>query len=255
VINGRISDGSFGRYKTIRFLLKGVLNQVSLWCMQSQGDADRILELGADPSRVYMMGNVKFDEYSRSFEPSRADLPEGSNELWWVAGSTHPGEEQIILDVYQKVKKTDPRWKLVIAPRHIERASQVRELAAQHGSKDVVVIDTIGQLRFLYSKASLVFVGKSLCGGGGQNIIEPAFFAKAIVIGPKTANFRDIVACFKEKNAIVQVEDARSFETAVLKLCADASGREALGAAARRVITSNQGATRRVLEHLTGLLK
>jgi 3-deoxy-D-manno-octulosonic-acid transferase len=255
VINGRISDGSFGRYKAIHFFLKGILNQVSLWCMQSQRDAGRILELGADPSRVFMMGNVKFDDYSQPLDPSQADQLGGKNELWWVAGSTHPGEEKIILDVYGKIIKDNPRWRLVIVPRHIERASQIKELITQRGLMDVKVIDTIGQLRFLYSKASLVFVGKSLCVGGGQNIIEPAYYGKAIVIGPKVDNFRDIVACFKDKNAIVQVEDAQSFETAVRDLCANASKREALGAAAREVIAVNQGATKRILEHLSGLLK
>lgn len=255
VINGRISDGSLGRYKAIRFVLKGILNQVSLWCMQSQRDAGRILELGAESSRVFMTGNIKFDEYYQSSDPSQSDLLGGKNELWWVAGSTHPGEEKIILDVYGKIIKDDPAWRLVIVPRHVERASQIKQLVTQQGFKGVTVIDTIGHLRFLYSQASLVFVGKSLCVGGGQNIIEPAFYGKAIVIGPLVENFRDIVACFKDKNAIVQVEDARSFETAIRALCADAPKREALGVAARKVIAANQGATKRVLGHLAGLLK
>jgi len=254
VINGRISDGSFGRYKAVRWWLKGVLNQVSLWCMQSQRDADRILALGAEPARVFMMGNLKFDEFSQIPESPPVKMTGGKNELWWVAGSTHPGEEEMVLDVYDKVKKDNPKWRLVIVPRHVERSPQINELIKSRGIKDVIVIDTIGQLRFLYSKASLVFVGKSLCVGGGHNIIEPAYYGKAIVIGPMVWNFRDIVACFREKNAVVQVEDARSFEIAVRDLCADASKREILGIAARAVVSENQGAGQRILEHLAGLL-
>ena len=255
VINGRISDGSFGRYKAIRFLLKGVLNQVNIWCMQSLMDAKRIMELGAESSRVLVTGNVKFDYASESSDSSVSDLFKSEDELWWVAGSTHPGEEEIVLEVYSKIIKDDPRWRLVIAPRHVERALQIRELITHRGLKDVTVIDTIGHLHLLYSRASLVFVGKSLCVGGGHNIIEPAFYGKAIVIGPKVQNFRDIVACFKQENAIVQVEDAHAFETAVRELCADAPKREALGAAAKRVIAVNQGATQRSLECVAGLLK
>jgi 3-deoxy-D-manno-octulosonic-acid transferase len=255
VINGRISDASFGRYKAVRFLLKGILNQVSLWCMQSPRDAKRIMDLGAESSRVVMTGNIKFDEGPRALDLSYVHFPSGKDELWWVAGSTHPGEEEIVLDVYSKIIKDDPKWRLVIAPRHVQRAPQIRELIARRGLKDVIVIDTIGQLRSLYAKASLVFVGKSLCVGGGHNIIEPAFYGKAIIIGPKCENFRDIVACFKEGNAIVQVKDAHAFEIAVRALCVDASKREALGAAAREVIAANRGATERILEHLLGLLK
>jgi len=255
VINGRISDNSFGRYKAIRFLLKGVLNQVSVWCMQSQQDAQRIMALGAQSSRVKVTGNIKFDEYSLSSDLSSLNLTNNKDERWWVAGSTHPGEEEIVLDVYEKIVKDDPPWRLVIAPRHIERASKIKEFIIGRGLKDVIVIDTIGQLRSLYSQASLVFVGKSLCVGGGHNIIEPALYGKAIVIGPKTGNFKDIVACFKQGNAIVQVEDAHSFEMAVKELCADPSKREILGKAAKAVIAANQGATKRSLEHLSEFLK
>lgn len=277
VINGRISDNSFGRYQAIRFLLKSILNQVSIWCMQSQRDAARIIELGAQSSRVMVTGNIKFDNLSFDLDSSVSNFVSSKEDLWWVAGSTHPGEEEIVLDVYGKIIKDNPHWRLVVAPRHIERVAQIITLVSSRGFKavkfselknlsssnalagnpenTVIIVDTIGQLRFLYAKASLVFVGKSLCVGGGHNIIEPAFYAKAIVIGPRVENFRDIVACFKEKNAIVQLEDGSAFEMAVKELCADASRRESLGLAAKKVIADNQGATRRSLECLAEFLK
>lgn len=271
VINGRISDGSFGRYKAMRFYLKGILNQVSMWCMASPRDAERIMELGAESSRVAVTGNAKFDEDPMCLDSSYADFPSGKDELWWVAGSTHPGEEDIVLDVYAEIIKKDHQWRLVIAPRHIERVGKIVELITRRGfkavkfsqmpssmgpsEKIVVVLDTIGHLRSLYAKASLVFVGKSLCVGGGQNVIEPAVLGKAIVIGPKVDNFRDIVACFKEYNAIVQVKDAHAFAVAIKELSADALKRDTLGRRAKEVVIANQGAAQRSLERLAEFLK
>jgi 3-deoxy-D-manno-octulosonic-acid transferase len=257
VINGRISEASFGRYKAISFLLKGILSQVSAWCMQGARDAQRIRELGAETSRVTVTGNLKFDDLPKAGDltiPSFFNQEESGKSLWWVAGSTHPGEEEIVMDVYSKIIQDDPRWKLVIVPRHIERASQIRELGVRRGIKDLIVVDTIGQLRSLYSIASLVFVGKSLCVGGGQNIIEPAFYGKAIIVGPRCANFRDVVACFKDADAIVQVDDVHMFEKAVRALAADPIRRAKLGAAAKAVITVNQGASQRSLERLAEFL-
>ncbi len=254
VINGRISDTSCGRYKAIRPILKGILNQVELWCMQSQKDADRIMELGAQASRVSVTGNIKFDDAAQAPDVALRGFDIGQDELWWVAGSTHPGEEEILLDVYSKLINKDPNWRLVIAPRHVERASQIKDLVSKRGLKSVIVVDTIGQLRSLYALASLVFVGKSLCVGGGHNIIEPAVYGKAIVIGPMVTNFRDIVACFKDAKAIVQVKDTEEFEHEVLSLCADPSRREILGNAAHDVIAANQGAASRSLEKLARLI-
>ena len=189
-----------------------------------------------------------------------------------MAGSTHPGEEDIVLDVYAGIIKKNPQWRLVIAPRHVERAGKIIELITRRGfkavkfsqmpsamgiqsEKTVIVVDTIGHLRSLYAKASLVFVGKSLCVGGGQNVIEPAFYGKAIVIGPKVENFRDIVACFKENNALVQVEDEHAFAAAIKELSADALKREALGQRAKEVVAANQGAAQRSLERLAEFLQ
>jgi len=270
VINGRISDNSFGRYKAIRFLLKEILNQVSVWCMQSHRDAERIKELGAKPLHVVVTGNVKFDDAAKASDKIIDNLLGSKDELWWIAGSTHSGEEEIVLDVYTKIVKENPQWRLIIAPRHIERVGEVMGLISQRGleavkysqiltspsaaRKDIVIVDTIGQLRSLYSFASMVFVGKSLCVGGGHNIIEPAFFGKAIVIGPKFENFKDIVTCFKEGDAVVVVEDAEAFEKSIMSLSIDASKREALGHAALKVIAANQGATQRSLDFLEGLI-
>ncbi|MDE2027360.1 MAG: 3-deoxy-D-manno-octulosonic acid transferase [Candidatus Omnitrophica bacterium] len=268
VINGRISDASFSRYKWVRLLLRNVLNQIRVWCMQSKTDADRVIDLGAEASKVVVVGNIKFDEPVKPAQSSVWSWEQGRN--WWVAGSTHPGEEDMVLDAYIKLIEHYPQWRLIIAPRHVERTDKIMQLIAGRAMKSVkfsqwdkkalardtvVIVDTIGQLRSLYSVASLVFVGKSLVKGGGQNIIEPASYGKAVIIGPHVQNFRDIVACFKEREALVQVADPESFEKAVLSLGADEERRRALGDAAKEVVAVNQGATERCLEYLAGFLQ
>ena len=263
IINGRISDRSFGRYQLIKGLLKGILNNVSAFAMQSELDAQRIVDLGADKSRVQAVGNIKFDDIDSRVRGNDSGMGFGNDKFIWIAGSTHPGEEDIVLEVFKKLKPSYPDWQLMIAPRHVERTAEVMALVEKAGLKgalfskldsrfrgndSVIIVDTIGDLRRLYSFAALVFVGKSLCIGGGHNIIEPAFFAKPIIIGPRMENFRDITACFKTEDAIAQVQDAAEFESAVKDLMADQQKREALGKSARRVIDKNQGATERALK-------
>jgi 3-deoxy-D-manno-octulosonic-acid transferase len=254
IINGRISDRSIGRYRMIKALLKSILSKVGVFAMQSQLDAERIKELGAPYTKVHTTGNLKFDDVKDGLAESLGFAP----QPLWIAGSTHPGEEQIILDVFKKLSG----WSLIIAPRHVERVEEVMHLITQAGFKafkfserkgagssdEVVVVDTIGQLRNLYASASLVFVGKSLCVGGGHNVIEPAVFAKPIVIGPMTENFRDIVACFKAEDAIIQANDILEFENTILNLSLNKDKREILGARARDVVNKNQGASARTLE-------
>ncbi|MBI3601589.1 MAG: 3-deoxy-D-manno-octulosonic acid transferase [Candidatus Omnitrophica bacterium] len=287
IINGRISDVSYGRYKAIKFLLKRVLEKVSLFCMQTDRDVRRMVELGAPQDKVFTVGNIKFDdlpsdstmsfpsrhggiignpEYTSSRSPTNAF---GDDRIW-VAGSTHPGEEEIVLDVYGKMIKEHSQWHLIIAPRHVERTAEIVRLVEKKGlsaiklsdsgwprqgqdpllGSSVVVVDTIGHLRSLYARSSLVFVGKSLCVGGGHNIIEPAFYAKPIIIGPHMDNFRDIAALFKTQGALIQVKDSMEFEQQVKRLMTDEFLRTQLGEKAYGVVKANQGAGARILKML-----
>ena len=262
IVNGRISDRSFGRYQAVRFFFKGVLSDVRAFCMQSDTDAKRIMALGADPARVRVVGNIKFDDESGGGAPETPRVfPAGQHV--WIAGSTHPGEEAVVLAVYRNMRDAGLPWRLVLAPRHVERAGEIMELVRQNGfegrmfsqiaqgspsaADDVLVVDTIGHLRGLYAQASLVFMGKSLRKGGGQNVIEPAFFARAVVVGPMTANFRDILARFKEDGAIVQVKDDEEFSDAILGLARDEGHRAVMGQKAAAVIAKNKGGLERTL--------
>ncbi len=262
IINGRISDRSFGRYQSIRGLLKDVLQKVNIFAMQSELDADRIKGLGAPPERVWVAGNMKFDDVPTAAEAHLHVAGFAPQQPLWIAGSTHPGEEKIILKVFTKLKTRYPSWQLVLAPRHIERTKEViaavkqagyshlrfSELRAGFDPQAVIVVDTIGHLRGLYAYASLVFVGKSLCVGGGHNVIEPAYYGKPIVVGPWTENFLDIVSIFKDHEALIQVKDEAALEPAIQKLMADEPSRIALGKRARALVDRHQGAGIRTLK-------
>ncbi len=261
ITNGRVSDVSYGRYKAIRVLLRKTIEKVSFFCMQSDTDAARIIELGADKDKILTVGNIKFDELP-SHQEILVQLPILKDRPVWVAGSTHPGEEEIVLRVFAKHRDS---WGLVIAPRHVDRSEQIVGLVQSRGFKavrfsqlspsqdtkdTVIVVDTIGHLCALYAQASLVFVGKSLCVGGGHNIIEPAFYAKPVIIGPYMQNFRDVTALFKTQGAIVQVKDELEFEGQVARLIGDEHLRTQLGQKAYAVVKANQGSTERTLKIL-----
>jgi 3-deoxy-D-manno-octulosonic-acid transferase len=265
VVNGRISDKSYGSYRMIRWFMRRFLPLVQVFCMQSDEDVERIIYLGASRDRVHNVGNVKFDDLPAAGNLRLEDIGYSAGDDLWIAGSTHPGEEEIVLNVFGKIKSDYPRLRLVIAPRHIERAAEVVKLVEARGlaakrfsqkdlsakaSDGIIVVDTIGHLRSLYSLAAVVFVGKSFTVPGGHNIIEPAFFAKPVLVGPFMQNFRDITAVFKRDNAIVQMENPAELEEAVRRLLDSPEKRRELGQKARQVINKHTGATARSVDFI-----
>lgn len=262
-INGRISDKAFAGYSRVRFLMKRVLACVDLFCMQSSLDAQRIEQLGAAPEKIRVVGNLKFDNISEAVEIQKKDLGFEDHEDLLIAGSTHPGEEEILIDAYRELVAEFPDLRLVLAPRHIERADAVVDLVQRQGYhpirfseigehkgdvQSVVVVDTIGHLRDLYSLASVVFIGKSLTVGGGQNMIESACFGKPTIVGPMTQNFKDVVSIFLKADALVQVKDSQELLTEALRLLSYPERAQEIGEAARRTVEQYQGATVKTLE-------
>ncbi len=262
LINGRISDRGFRGYRKIRFLTKKVLSYVTLLCMQTQADEERIIALGASREKVRVVGNLKFDIITSLEHQPREILDLDPDAIIFIAGSTHPGEEEILLNVYASLKQKFNSLRLIIAPRHVERAVEIEKLVREKGfnpifytqlfknknSPDsVIIVDTIGQLRFLYSLANVVFIGKTLCVGGGQNIIEPAVFAKPIIVGPRTENFREIVDDFKKEKAIIQVQNEEELLKVMEELFKDPQKLKEIGLKAKNLIETHQGATLRTL--------
>lgn len=263
VVNGRISDKAFKGYKRVKVFLKQIISRVNVFGMQSAMDAQRIKELGALESSIHLTGNLKFDDFDPKEQQERLDLGFRNNEDIWIAGSTHPGEEEIILTVFQKLLKGFPKIRLVIAPRHIERAEEVIKLISQKGfsavkftevhqhvlnQKTIIVVNTLGHLRTLYSLARVVFVGKSLVGRGGQNIIEPAFFGRPILVGPNMDNFKSIVEMFLREKAIIQVQNVDELYQKIYELLRNPQQINLIGNLARNIVQKNQGATMKTID-------
>jgi 3-deoxy-D-manno-octulosonic-acid transferase len=279
LVNGRISSRSFPRYKLARPLFRHVLAHVDRFCMQGEESARRIIDMGADPARVTVTGSLKFDSLE---VPGTASAPDrGHNRVLRyfrvspdrpvvIAASTLKGEEEPLLEAFQRIRSTRPTALLVIAPRKPERFDEVERLARRPGwnvarrsdlrvdaepRHDVVILDTIGELAQLFQIGTVVFVGGSLVDAGGHNILEPAVFGKPIVFGPYMQNFAEIAQTFLDNGAAVQVGDGRQLETALLELLDDPVRRASLGAAARALVEANRGARTRSLVAIAQLLQ
>ncbi len=282
LVNGRISPRSFRNYRLIRFFISDVVNNLTRAIMQAAPDAGRIAALGLAPERIEVSGNIKFDAGEESNSLTTGELREryrlATDRPLIVAASTHDPEERILLDAFKRIceSESERRPRLLIAPRHPERFTGVAALLADSGlawsrraaphaasdpDADVILLDTIGELRAVYPLAALVFVGGSIARTGGHNVLEPATDAKCIVTGAHTFNFETIVSVFREHDALVQLTDtddarmphklAHIFST----LLADDARRHQLGHNARAVLEQNRGASRRTLDMLAPLLQ
>ena len=271
IANGRISDRSFRRYRLVRRFLTSVLADVRVFAMQSDEDARRIIALGAHPERVVVTGNIKVDA-------PVAD-PAGTVDLWrrllalspgqrvWIAGSTHAGEEDPVLEAHRAALAEFPELVLVIAPRHPERTAEVLALLARRSWPSirrselpfavtstsvpvppVVVLDTVGELATLYAIADVVFVGGSLVPVGGHNLLEAAQRRKPVLVGPHATNFRESTSLLESVGAALVVRDASDLSRELRRLLADPDLRAKLGDAGYEAVASRHGAVRETLD-------
>ncbi|AJQ25965.1 3-deoxy-D-manno-octulosonic acid transferase [Pelosinus fermentans] len=274
MVNGRISDKSVERYHYMRSILKSMLNTVEKFCMQSTIDAQYIIRLGADVQRVVVTGNTKFDQtYTNVTLKEQQTLRQGmgieESVPVLVAGSTHPGEEEMLLTAFQKVRESYPSAKLLIAPRDIIRSEEIVNLAATYGFKgilrtkfsqqsreqhDIIVLDTIGELGKVYSIGVIIYVGGSLVPRGGHNILEPAAHGKSILVGPHMFNFKETYALFSGRQACVTVYDAETLGTTFLELLNNEELRLKMSQETLTIIEENRGASRKSVMYLKELL-
>lgn len=269
IANGRISDRSFRRYRRIRWLMARILARVSLFAMQSEEDARRIIALGAPADRVVVTGNLKTDLLPQPKDtPWPALLGLAATDLLWIAGSTHRGEEALILDVFVRLRSSFPALALLIAPRHPERAEEVERLVVERGGRAirrtalpdaavrgaVVILDTVGELADLYRLATVVFVGGSLVPSGGHNMLEPALRRKPVVYGPHTGNFRDSAELLEGAGGALVVKDAAELTRAMLRLLDSDEVRRRMGEAAFAAVATKQGAVGQTLALLERVL-
>ena len=266
LVNGRISDRSAPRYRTLRYWFGPVLRQFSLLLVQSDLDRQRLLDAGGGDARVLVTGSVKFDvahrdppkEQLAAAVLQRLDMGPGRTIL--LGGSTWAGEEEVLLGIYRKLQPQFPDLRLVLIPRHFERGDAVAAAIAAagftcvrkslldagsepaaKGAQAVLLVNTTGEMMGFYAHASIAFVGKSLCAHGAQNMIEPCLCGKATLVGPFTENFRPVMADLLAAQALVQVPDAAGLEREISRLLADAASREALGARAAAAVQRRRG--------------
>jgi 3-deoxy-D-manno-octulosonic-acid transferase len=272
VVNARISDRSWPRYKMLRRLWKPLLGRLGSVLAQSQTDAERLIAIGCVPERVQVAGNLKFDvRAAEEAEATRLLKASGASLRFVVAGSTLEGEEAALLEAWPKLLHVDAQLAMVVAPRHPERFWAVAALLEKSGNAwtrrsewnrkpaeplrpgEIVLLDTIGELASVYSLASVGFVGGSLVPAGGHNPLEPAQFGVPIVMGPHYANFAAITDSLRTRDALRIAAKEELAET-LAALLADRTGAEAMGARAREVFEQQAGATDRCVHALRALL-
>lgn len=278
IVNGRLSSQSFRRYMWIKVFLKRVLRALTRAVMQTETDAERIIGLGLDQSRVAVSGNMKFDAGTPSSSNSlvaelrdRYNINDATQLL--IAASTHAPEEDVVLESLVRAQR--PNLRLLIAPRHPERFGEVASLLDRSGlqwsrrssppkasdqSCDAILLDSIGELSNIYSLATIVFVGGSISKTGGHNILEPAAAGAAIITGPHMHNFAAITRAFVKAEAIIQLpsgnhsESVNAFAAALNDLLSNDALRLGLQAKAKQLIELNRGATERTLHYLEPIL-
>lgn len=271
VVNARISDRSWPNYVRFAWALRKMLGNVDLFLAQTQQDGDRLRAIGADPSRVLVTGNLKFDVNLPSSPPiveslRRTLATEGAGPVL-VCGSTVEDEERPLLKAFENILVKHPRAVMILAPRHPERFQAVADIiqeleipfhlrsrwTGEPLAASVLLLDTIGELAAIYGLADLAFVGGSLVPHGGHNIIEPAQHGVAVVTGNHTENFRDIVVLFQSRSA-VRIVVLAELPLTLMQLLENEEERQALGRHARETIQSQMGASERTMKCLQGLI-
>jgi 3-deoxy-D-manno-octulosonic-acid transferase len=269
--NGRISDRSYSRYLTFSWFFRHALQLFSALCMQTDSDRERIITIGAPQEHTIRCGNLKYDipfrpvaENEKTALMAQYGIPAGLTVI--TAGSTHPGEEELVLNCYRQLMRSCEDLFLVLVPRHPERADAVanmlengkfvyqRRTALQPGSNcgfqggEVLLVDTVGELMSFYALSDVVFVGGSLVPTGGHNLLEPASVGVATVFGPHMTNFREIAGLVLQYGAGIQVDTQEGFTESCRALVSSPELRRVLGRNGLKLMRDNGGATERHME-------
>jgi 3-deoxy-D-manno-octulosonic-acid transferase len=264
VMNGRISDDSFKGYKKIKFFMRSIIDCVDLFCMQDAVYAGRIKDLGAQEEKIRVIGSFKFDTV-----PS-LNIPEWTKPLSHpviIAGSTHRGEEELIISIFEKLKNDFPDLNLIIAPRHPERFREVEELVKAKGLSctkrtqlsgdppihQIIILDAVGELASVYGVSDVAVIGGSFIGHGGQNLLEPAFWGKPIICGPHMENF-PFAKEFYEKGAAIET-DSSSLCEKLKELLQSPEKRKSMGNKAKDLYNEKAGAVERAMKEIERFLR
>jgi 3-deoxy-D-manno-octulosonic-acid transferase len=269
LVNGRISPRTLRAYRRFPVFVREVFRFLEECLMQSDLDVQRLVEVGVDPSKVKAVGNIKFDRW---WEPmgteERAHWMESlclnPQNVVWVAGSTHRGEEEIILRTFGRLRPAFPNLRLIIAPRQVEQADEILRKASEMGLQavlrtrlaqeaslyDVLVLNTLGELGRVYGLGKIAFVGGSLMPFGGHNLLEPASFGCPVLFGPHMHNFVTMSEALVEAGAGWRVPDEKALGEKVTILLEEQHLRDRMGKRARRFVQDNQGALEGVMQRV-----
>ena len=277
LFNGRISDRSIRRYLRLKFFFQAYLASISLFLMQTEHDQSRIIAIGAPPEKTRVMGNIKYDQAPPDVAGDVAaemakTLGLRGDESVFIAGSTRPGEEELLLPLFKELREEIPHLLLVLAPRHLDRLEEVERIlrgetlswvrrtslpvlenvSNRHSQNlpNIILLDTMGELVKLYSLAKLVFVGGSLVPLGGQNPLEPLFFKKCVLFGPHMSNFAEIARFLTEAKGAVQVKDPEDLRAEIKRLMRDDQARREIGERGYEVLQKHRGATERIFQEI-----
>lgn len=273
VINGRMSERSFGGYRRLRWLVRPMLSSLSQVAAQSTESAERFRTLGVPADRVITTGNIKYDRIQslrcnpRTLE-LRTTFQIEEDAIVWIVGSTQSPEEALALDAYEVLAREFPQLRLILVPRHQERFEEVARLVQSRefpllrrsqpsprvSQRPVLLLDTLGELAACWGLADIAFVGGSLSQRGGQNLLEPAGYGAAVVVGPNTWNFRQIVEDLRRRNALLTVHDGAELLQTTRELLVRPEARLRLGRAGQEFVLTQQGATRKTLDVIEAAL-
>lgn len=269
MVNGRISDKSLRQYRRLDKFFGGIfqdmLSKLTFFSMQSEVDSEHILALGADPKKVLVTGNTKFDQsYGNLTQGEKIDFLKqfglAEEQPIFVVGSTHKGEEEAVLECFREIKKQYPDYRMILAPRHLPRVGEVENLCLQSGFnpvrrtglpenkdrvKDIIILDTIGELGKVYGLGEIVYVGGSLVATGGHNLLEPAAQGKPIFFGPHMDNFKETTQLVLTHQAGVQVPDQQELTKTILEFLAEPEKLKIMGQAAWQMVEENKGASQK----------
>ena len=265
IVNGRMSDRTYGSYKKLSLFFKPILKKYTKILTQSETDNNKLISIGANPKTTNVMGNLKFDININldNFSP----IDKNNDDKIIIAGSTHSGEDEIILEAFQEIYKSNSNIKLLIAPRHPERNDAVFNLCLNTGFKvgkrsnqdnfinnDIILLDTLGELSKMYSICEFAFIGGSFNKTGGHNPLEANIFNKPVISGPSTHNFKDIYAIITRTNAGVVVKNKKELINQMNKLLNNQEYYKKACNDCKLVFEQNQGALDTVIRELNELI-
>lgn len=260
-INGRISDSTYNLYKFLKLFFRQILKNYSGILTQSQEDMDKLVAIGAPEKITKVMKNLKFDVKKSE------ELTKHGNYRIIIAGSTHKGEDEIVLEAFSALKKEFPDIKLIIAPRHLQRVPQIVELIKKTGlsfskrsmnadfnSNEIIILDTIGELGKTYSLCDFAFIGGSFNKTGGHNPLEAVVYSKPVISGPSIHNFRDIYGILSNSKAGKVVKSAKELQNYMKLLLSDNEFYKQACLDCKTVFDSQQGALNAVIDTLKQVL-